>query len=194
MRRREFITLLAAAASPLVARAQQSRSVRRVAVLMNTTADDVEGQERIRAFLQRLHGLGWTEGQNVHVDTRWASGMAGGYRKSATELVELKPEVILANGTPAVAPLLEATGTIPIVFVSVIDPIGAGFVASLAQPGGNATGFTIYEYSMGGKWLEVLKRSLLILRERLYSAIPGSRPGLACSVPLRLWHPRCEWS
>jgi putative ABC transport system substrate-binding protein len=159
MRRREFITLLggAAAASPLIAHAQQSEPVRRVAVLMNTAADDVEGQERVSAFLQRLHGLGWTEGQNVRVDTRWASGMGGGYRKSATELVDLKPEVILANGTPAVAPLMEATGTIPIVFVSVIDPVGAGFVASLARPGGNATGFTIYEYSMGGKWLEVLK-------------------------------------
>src|SRR5205809_2307332 len=106
MRRREFITLLggAAAASPLVARGQQSEPVRRVAVLMNTAADDVEGRERISAFLQRLQGLGWTEGQNVHVDTRWASGMSGGYRKSATELVNLNPEVILANGTPAVAP------------------------------------------------------------------------------------------
>ena len=180
MKRREFITLIggAVAASPLVARAQQSRSVRRVAVLMNTTADDVEGQERIRAFLQRLHGLGWTEGQNVHVDTRWASGTAGGYRKSATELVELKPEVILANGTPAVAPLLEATGTIPIVFVSVIDPIGAGFVASLAQPGGNATGFTIYEYSMGGKWLEVLKEVAPHLTRAAVLRDPGVASGL----------------
>ena len=193
---REFISLICgtAAAPTLVARAQQSEPMRRVAVLMNTAADDVEGQERISAFLRRLHGLGWTEGQNVHVDTRWASGMAGGYRKSATELIERKPEVILANGTPAVAPLLEATGTIPIVFVSVIDPIGAGFVASLAQPGGNATGFTIYEYSMGGKWLELLKElaphltRAAILRDR------GSPPGLACSAPLKLWHPHCEWS
>src|SRR5215212_5034459 len=151
MRRREFLTLISSAVAwPVVARAQRPERVRRVAVLMNTVADDVEGQERIRAFLQRLHGLGWTEGQNVHVDTRWASGMLGGYRQSAPELVNLKPEVILANGTPAVAPLREATGTIPIIFVSVIDPVGAGFVASLAQPGGNATGFTIYEYSMGG--------------------------------------------
>src|SRR3954451_11465114 len=101
MRRREFITLLggAAAASPLIAHAQQSDPVRRIAVLMNTAADDVEGQERVSAFLRRLHGLGWTEGKNVHVDTRWASGMPGGYRKSATELVELKPEVILATGS-----------------------------------------------------------------------------------------------
>jgi len=161
MRRREFLGgvggLVVAAYWPLAARAQQPERVRRVAVLMNTAADDFEGQARMSAFLQRLHGLGWTEGQNVHVDTRWASGTAGGYRNSATELVKLKPEIILANGTPALAPLLEATGTIPIVFVSVIDPIGAGFVASLAQPGGNATGFTIYEYGMGGKWLELLK-------------------------------------
>ena len=104
MRRRGFIGLLGGAAAwPLVAHAQQGERMRRIAVLMNTAADDVEGQERVSAFLRRLHGLGWTEGQNVHVDTRWASGMAGGYRKSATELVELKPEVILANGTPAVA-------------------------------------------------------------------------------------------
>src|SRR3954447_14496061 len=167
MKRREFVSLIggAAAASTLVARAQQSEPVRRVAVLMNTTADDVEGQERIGAFLQRLRGLGWTEGQNVHVDTRWASGLAGGYRKSATELVELKPEVILANGTPAVAPLLEATGTIPIVFVNVIDPIGAGFVASLAQPGGNATGlqFTSTAWAENGwRSLKLLTRAAVL--------------------------------
>jgi putative ABC transport system substrate-binding protein len=159
MRRREFITLLggAAAASPLIAHAQQSEPVRRVAVLMNTAADDVEGQERISAFHQRFQGLGWIEGQNVRVDSRWTAGTDGGYRKSASELVQLNPEVILANGTPAVAPLLDATRAIPIVFVNVIDPVGAGFVANLARPGGNATGFTIYEYSMGGKWLELLK-------------------------------------
>src|SRR3954453_19440048 len=159
MRRREFITLVcgATAASPLIAHAQQSRPVRRVGVLMNMTAEDVEGQARMNAFLQRLQDLGWIEGRNVHVDTRWASGLAGGYRNSSTELIALMPEVILANGTPAVAPLLEITSTIPIVFVVVIDPIGAGFVASLAKPGGNATGFTLYEYSMGGKWLELLK-------------------------------------
>jgi putative tryptophan/tyrosine transport system substrate-binding protein len=158
MRRREFLRGAAVAAYlPFAAHAQQSQPVRRVAVLMNTAADDVEGQKRFSAFLQRLHGLGWKEGQNVHVYSRWATGTDGGYRKSATELVQLNPEVILANGTPAVAPLLETTRTIPIVFVSVIDPVGAGFVASLAQPGGNATGFTIYEYSMGGKWLELLK-------------------------------------
>src|SRR3954454_20046196 len=195
MKRREFVSLIggAAAASTLVARAQQSEPVRRVAVLMNTAADDIEGQERISAFLRRLHGLGWTEGQNVHVDTRWASGMPGGYRKSATELVELKPEVILANGTPAVAPLLEATGTIPIVFVSVIDPIGAGFVTSLAQPGGNATGFTIYEYSMGGEWLEVLKDIAPYLTR---AAVLRSRGRVRAWFvwPLKLWHPPCEWN
>jgi putative ABC transport system substrate-binding protein len=141
----------------LIAYAQQSVLVRRVGVLMNTTAEDVEGQARMNAFLQRLQDLGWIEGRNVHVDTHWVLGLAGGYRNSASELVALMPEVILANGTPAVAPLLEITSTIPIVFVVVIDPVGAGFVASLAKPGGNATGFTLYEYSMGGKWLELLK-------------------------------------
>jgi putative tryptophan/tyrosine transport system substrate-binding protein len=179
MRRRGFIGLLGGAAAwPLVAHAQQGERMRRIAVLMNTAADDVEGQERVSAFLRRLHGLGWTEGKNVHVDTRWASGMPGGYRKFASELVELKPEVILANGTPAVAPLLEATGTIPIVFVSVIDPIGAGFVTSLAQPGANATGFTIYEYSMGGKWLEVLKEIAPHLTRAAVLRDPGVASGL----------------
>ena len=159
MRRREFITLLggAAAASPLITHAQQSVPVRRVGVLMNTAADDVEGQVRMNAFFQRLQSLGWIEGQNVRIDSRWTVGIDGGYRKAASELVQLNPEVILATGTPAVAPLLDTTRTIPIVFVSVIDPVGAGFVANLARPGGNATGFTIYEYSMGGKWLELLK-------------------------------------
>ena len=116
----------------------------------------------------------------MHVDTRWASSMSGGYRKSATELVNLKPEVILANGTPAVAPLLEATATIPIIFVSVIDPVGAGFVASLAQPGGNATGFTIYEYSMGGKWLELLKE----VAPHLTRAAVLRDPGVASELGL----------
>src|SRR5262245_53868024 len=121
--------------------------MRRVGVLMNTTANDIVGRNLITAFLQRLQALGWTDGRNVRVDTRWALGKTDGYRKSATELVTLMPDVILALGTPAVAPLLDATRTIPIVFVSVIDPVGAGFVTSLAQPGGNATGFTVYEYS-----------------------------------------------
>ena len=180
MRRREFIAGIGgvAVAWPLAAPAQRPERMRRVAVLMNMAADDVEGQELIHTFLLRLHGLGWIEGQNVDVDTRWASATAGGYRKSATELVDLKPEVILANGTPAVAPLLEATASIPIIFVSVIDPVGAGFVASLARPGGNATGFTLYEYSMGGKWLELLKEIAPHLTRAAVLRDPGVASGL----------------
>ena len=160
MKRREFITLLggAAVAWPLAARAQQSERVRRIGVLMYVAADDAEGQARLVAFTQALKQLGWSDGANLRIDTRWAT--ADDIRKHAAELAALAPDVLLAgNGTPTVAPLLQATRTVPIVFVTVIDPVGAGFVASLAKPGGNATGFTIYEYSMSGKWLELLKRS-----------------------------------
>jgi putative ABC transport system substrate-binding protein len=154
--------------------------VRRIGVLMNTAADDLEGLNRVAAFLQSLHGLGWKEGRNVQIDTRWYSAEATGYRKSATELVALLPDVILAAGTPTVAPLLEVTRSIPIVFVSVIDPVGAGFVASLAQPGGNATGFTIYEYSMGGKWLELLKE----IEPRVTRAAVLRDPAVASGIGL----------
>jgi putative ABC transport system substrate-binding protein len=158
MQRRDFITLLggAAVAWPLAVRAQQSEPMRRIGVLMYVAADDAEGQARLAAFTQVLRQLGWSEGRNLRIDTRWAT--ADDIRRHAAELAALAPDVLMAgNGTPTVAPLLQATRTIPIVFVTVIDPVGAGFVASLAQPGGNATGFTIYEYSMSGKWLELLK-------------------------------------
>jgi ABC-type uncharacterized transport system substrate-binding protein len=158
VKRRTFITLLggAAAAWPLSARAQQSDRMRRIGVLMYLAADDAEGQARLAAFAQALKQLGWSDGRNLRIDTRWAN--ADDIRKHAAELAALAPDVLLAaTGTATVAPLLQATRTVPIVFVSVIDPVGAGFVASLAQPGGNATGFTIYEYSMSGKWLELLK-------------------------------------
>jgi ABC-type uncharacterized transport system substrate-binding protein len=158
MKRREFITLLggAAVAWPAAARAQQSEPTRRIGVLMNMGADDAEGQTRLAAFTQVLKQLGWSEGRNLRIDIRWAT--AEDIRKQAAELAALAPDIILAGtGTATVAPLLQATRTIPIVFALVIDPVGAGFVASLAQPGGNATGFTVYEYSMSGKWLELLK-------------------------------------
>jgi len=158
LKRREFITLLggAAAAWPLVARAQQGERTRRIGVLMSLAADDPEGQIRLAAFREAMKQLGWNDGDNLRIDTRWAT--AGDIRRHATELAALAPDVLLAaNGTPTLAPLLQATRTVPIVFVNVIDPVGAGFVASLAQPGGNATGFTIFEYSMSGKWLELLK-------------------------------------
>ena len=159
MRRREFITLLGGAAAwPLAARAQQSDKVRRIGVLMGTAEDDPQSSARIAAFVQGLAQLGWTDGRTVRIDTRWGAGDADRVRRYVAELVALAPNVILATGSPTVAPLLEATRTVPIVFVVVIDPVGAGFVESLAQPGGNATGFTVYEYGIAGKWLELLKQ------------------------------------
>jgi putative tryptophan/tyrosine transport system substrate-binding protein len=159
MKRREFITLLGGAAAwPLAARAQQGERVRRVGVLMASAADDPVSQARIAAFHDSLAQLGWTDGRNVRIDTRWATTNADELRRHAAELVALAPDVIVAaTGTTTVAPLLQATRTLPIVFVVVIDPVGAGFVASLARPGGNATGFTIFEYGISGKWLELLK-------------------------------------
>jgi ABC-type uncharacterized transport system substrate-binding protein len=158
MRRRDFITLLGGAAAwPVAAGAQQGERVRRVGVLMTVAADDPEGQTRLVAFVQRLQQLGWTVGRNMRIDTRWAAGDAERIRKYAAELVALSPDVILAAGGPSVGPLQQATRAVPIVFAMVIDPVGAGYVESLARPGGNATGFTIYEYSMSGKWLELLK-------------------------------------
>jgi putative tryptophan/tyrosine transport system substrate-binding protein len=157
--RREFITLVggAAAAWPIAARAQQGERMRRIGVLMSLTADDPEGQVRLTAFLQGLQQLGWTDGRNVRIDTRWGAGDADRSRGYAAELVALAPDVILASGTSTMGPLLRATRTVPIVFTQVTDPVGAGFVDSLARPGGNATGFTLSEYGISGKWLELLK-------------------------------------
>jgi putative ABC transport system substrate-binding protein len=160
MQRRNFIRLLGGAAVvwPLAARAQQSDRVRRIGVLLAATADDPDYQVRIAAFQQGLQQMGWSNGRNVHIDTRWATTKPDDIRRHAAELVALAPDVILAGtGTATVAPLLQATRTVPIVFAVVIDPVGAGFVDSLARPGGNATGFTVFEYSMSGKWLELLK-------------------------------------
>ena len=161
MQRRNFIRLLggAAVAWPLAARAQQSDRVRRIGVLVAATADDGDYQARIAAFQQGLQQLGWSDGRNVHIDTRWATTKPDDIRRHAAELAALAPDVILAGtGTATVAPLLQATRTVPIVFAVVIDPVGAGFVESLARPGGNATGFTVFEYGMSGKWLELLKQ------------------------------------
>jgi putative ABC transport system substrate-binding protein len=160
MRRREFITLFggAAAAWPLAAHAQQGERVRRIGVLMNVAADDPEAQARNVAFLQGLHELGWTEGRNVRIDYRWAAGDADRLRRYAAELVALAPDVVLASGTSTVGPLQRASGTVPIVFAGVADPVGAGFVNSMARPGSNATGFISFEYVLSGKWLELLKQ------------------------------------
>jgi putative tryptophan/tyrosine transport system substrate-binding protein len=159
IRRRAFITLLggAAAAWPLGARAQQPDRMRRIGILLPAAADDAGFQAPFGAFLQALALLGWTIGRNVRVDTRWATANAAEIRRHAAELVALAPDVILAAGTSAVGPLLQATRTVPIVFPNIGDPVGGGFVDSLARPGGNATGFMSYEYTLSGKSLELLK-------------------------------------
>jgi putative ABC transport system substrate-binding protein len=158
MRRRQFLTLLggAAAAWPLTARAQQSERMRRIGVLMSTAAGDPQSQARLAGFLQGLQEFGWTADRNVRIDYRWA-GDDVERRRSAAELVALAPDVLLASTSPSVAALQQVTRTIPIVFAAVTDPVGQGFVASLARPGGNTTGFALYEYGIGAKWLELLK-------------------------------------
>jgi putative tryptophan/tyrosine transport system substrate-binding protein len=159
MRRREFITLLSGAAAwPLTARAQQPERMRRIGVLVNLPADDPQAQVRNAALLQGLQELGWTVGRNLRIDFRWGAGNAENVRKFAAELVALAPDLILAPGTSTLEPLLQATRAVPIVFVHVPDPVGAGFVESLARPGGNATGFINLEYGISGKWLELLKQ------------------------------------
>jgi putative ABC transport system substrate-binding protein len=160
IRRREFITFLGGAATawPLRLSAQQAERMRRIGVIMPFAADDPESMARVAAFLQGLQELGWTDGRNVRIDFRWAAGDADRYRKYATELVAIEPSIILATGSSALGPLQRETRTVPIVFVQVTDPVGGGFVESLARPGGNATGFTHFEYGISGKWLELLKQ------------------------------------
>jgi putative ABC transport system substrate-binding protein len=158
MRRREFISLLGGAAAwPLAARAQQPERMRRIGVLMNLAVGDPEGEARVAAFLQALQQLGWSDGRNVRIDYRWAVADVGRFHRYAEELLALAPDVILASATPSVQALQQATRTVPIVFANVGDPVGMGWVESLARPGGNTTGFTNWEYGFGAKWLELLK-------------------------------------
>jgi putative ABC transport system substrate-binding protein len=180
MRRREFITLLGGAAAwPRAARAQQREKMRRVGVLMPLPADDPVVQARVAAFAQGLQQSGWTIGRNVQIDTRWAAADADRIRSHAAELLALAPDVILTSGNAGVAPLLQSSRTVPIVFAIVPDPVGAGFVDSLARPGGNATGFIAYEYSLGAKWLELLKEiapgitRAAVLRDAALASGPG---------------------
>jgi ABC-type uncharacterized transport system substrate-binding protein len=158
-RRRDVITLLGGAAAwPLAARAQQAERMRRIGALLPATADDTVFQIRVGAFLQGLALFGWSLGQNMRIDMRWATANAANIRRQAAELVSLAPDVILAHGSSTVGPLMQVTRTVPIVFPIVSDPVAAGYVDSLARPGGNATGFMSYEYNMGGKRLELLKQ------------------------------------
>jgi putative tryptophan/tyrosine transport system substrate-binding protein len=197
MRRREFITLVggAAAAWPLAARAQQPERMRRIGALMNTAVDDLESQAYVAVFLQGLQELGWTVGRNMRIDYRWTSGDADRVRRYAAELVALAPDVILTVGSSLVGPLQQATRTVPIVFVNVTDPVGAGYVASLARPGGNTTGFTVFEYGISGKWLELLKEiaprvtRVAVLRDPanpagtgLFGTIQGAAPAFGVEV------------
>jgi len=159
MKRREFITLLGGAAAwPLVARAQQPERMRHIGVLLPAPADDSDYQPWVDAFRQSLQELGWMDGRNVRIDIHWATINPAGIRKQAAELAALAPDVILAAGTSTVGPLLQATRIVPIVFPIAADPVSGGLVDSLARPGGNATGFMLFEYSISGKWLELLKQ------------------------------------
>jgi putative tryptophan/tyrosine transport system substrate-binding protein len=178
MKRRQFITLIGGAAAwPLGAQAQQRERVRSIGVLMTTAASDPEGQARVAAFLQGLQPLGWTVGSNVRIDIRFAVE-ADHLRQEATELAALAPDVIIGNSSAGLGALLRATRTIPIVFAVVADPVGAGFVSSLARPGGNATGFTNFEYGVGGKWLGLLKELVPGLKRAAVIRDPTTAIGL----------------
>jgi putative tryptophan/tyrosine transport system substrate-binding protein len=159
MNRREFIAGLGSAVAwPIAARAQQGERMRRIGVLMNSAEDDPDSQARLTALRQALQELGWTDSRNLLIEYRWGAADVARARNLAVELVTLAPDVILVIASPAVTGLQQVTRTVPIVFVNVVDPVGAGFVASLARPGGNTTGFTAFEYSLSGKWLEMLKQ------------------------------------
>lgn len=163
MRRRDFFGLVGAAATwPLAVRAQQPR---RVGVLMDLSETDAEGQARLKSFVQGLEALGWSDGRNVRLDVRWGGNNAAAISKHALELIAARPDVILSSGTAALAPLAQGTNFVPIVFTIVADPVGAGFVASLARPGGNVTGFTPFEYALSGKLLELLKEAVPRMRQ-----------------------------
>lgn len=173
MRRRDFLGALSGVTVswPLVARAQQDERIRRIGVLANVAASDVVGQARLATFRQRMHELGWVEGRNVRFDVRWGAGDRQRYRQYARDLVALKPDALLAITSSVIAALQQATSVVPIVFVGVIDPVGSGFVRSLARPAGNLTGFTIFEFAISAKWIELLKefaptvRRFAILRD-----------------------------
>jgi putative tryptophan/tyrosine transport system substrate-binding protein len=188
--RRNFITLLGGAtvAWPLAARAQQAERMRRIGVLMPYAPDDSQGQTRLLAFAQALAQSGWIDGSNVRIDIRWGGGDPERIRRNAAELAALAPDVILTAGSATTGPLLQATRAVPIVFVQIAEPVGAGFVETLARPGGNATGFMLYEYGIGGKWLELLKeiapgvKRVAFLQNRAIAAGPGQFGAMQASA------------
>jgi putative ABC transport system substrate-binding protein len=191
MKRREFITLLGGAAAwPLAARAQQRERIRHIGNLLPGTADDVEFQAWVGAFLQGLAQLGWIIGRNVRIDTRWAGAKTDDIRRHAQELVALAPDIIVAHGGSTVGPLLQLTRSLPIVFPIIGDPVGAGYVESLARPGGNATGFMTNEYSLSGKYLELLKQiapgvtRVAVLRDATQGAGTGEFAVIQAMAPL----------
>ena len=190
MKRRNFMSLLGGAAAwPFAARAQQPEPMRRVGVLMQIAEGDAESKIQVAEFLRELRELGWVVGRNVKLDTRWAGGDSDRIRKYAAELVALAPDVVLASGGTVVGALQQASRTVPIVFVNVTDPIGRGYVASLAEPGGNATGFTSFEFGIGGKWLELLKQiapgvaRVAVLRDPVITAGMGDLAAIHALAP-----------
>jgi putative ABC transport system substrate-binding protein len=200
MRRRDFIKAIAGStvASSTTARAQQGEGVRRIGVLMARKADDAQGQKQFAALRQGLTERGWSEGKTLHIETRWSVADAAEALKFAQELVASKPEVLVANGTPSLVAMRAATSAIPVVFVSVADPLGQGFVPSLARPGGNITGFSAEEASMGGKWLELLKELAPAWRELPSFIIPKPRLTrrcffLQCRLRRQGWPSRCRY-
>jgi putative ABC transport system substrate-binding protein len=192
MRRREFISLLggAAVAWPFAARAQQPGRMRRIGVLMNRAADNPEGQTRFAAFLQGLQEAGWAVGHNARIDIRWGGTDIVRQRTYAAELVASAPGIILAGGTVSVLALQQAGRSVPIVFAAVADPVGAGFIDSLARPGGNVTGFMAFEYSLSGKWLELLKEVAPGVSERRFFGMPPILSGSASSAQSKPWRRR----
>ena len=191
LKRRAFITLLGGTAAwPVAARAQQTDRARRIGVLTSLSMHDPASQARLTTLQQGLQQLGWTEGRNIHIDWRWGAGNADNLRKYAEQLTALAPDAIVANGSAAVALLLQATRAVPIVFTDVTDPVGAGFVDSLAHPGGNATGFMLFEYGVSGKWLELLKQiapgvtRAAVLRDPSMTAGVGQFAAIQSVAPL----------